>query len=118
MADARLGPAHRVLLEEACRLADRLDRLDRLLERRGEQWARTHVEDGVGDDVRIVVVVDALLSEARQHATALRGLVGELRQALAAGRKTPHPNDAGSSKGGGALAHLADAAARRRASSR
>lgn len=57
MATAVLGPTHRLLLDEACRLADRLDQLDQLI-RDG------HV---------------ALMTEARQQTTALRGIVAELR---------------------------------------
>lgn len=82
MAGAELGPAHRVLLEEACRIADRLDRLDAILDGR-DDWLRLRVAEG-GEDVRISV--DGVLSEARQHASTLRGLVSELR---AAQPKTP-----------------------------
>lgn len=72
MADA-LTPAQRVLLEEACRIADRLDRLDGLLE--GEHDAWLHLSGSEGE---VRVVIDALLAETRQQATALRGLIAEI----------------------------------------
>lgn len=72
MSGAQLGPSHRVLLVEACRLADRLDRLDGMLS--GAEWFTERHDD----DERLVVVVDALLAEARQHASALRAIVAQL----------------------------------------
>lgn len=57
MAGTALGPTHRLLLEEACRIADRLDHLDQLI-------GQGHI---------------ALMTEARQQTTALRGIVAELR---------------------------------------
>lgn len=107
MASAGLGPAHRVLLEEACRIADRLDRLDAILDGRAD-WLRLDVGD---DGSRVRVSVDGVLAEARQQATALRGLVAELRAALpkAAGKAASTPK-----AGGGGLGDLnARIAARR-----
>jgi hypothetical protein len=94
MADG-LGPAHRVLLEEACRIADRLDRLDALLEGRQDAWLRFDSSRDDGGEVR--VVIDALLGESRQQATALRGLVAEIRAAMGkSGRPVPvKPKGAG-----------------------
>lgn len=109
MHDVGLGPAHRVLLEEACRLADRLDRLDAMVEGR-EEWIRLRSRDE--DQTTYVVVVDGLLSEARQHATTLRGLVAELRAALP---KTPARPSAPKQKGG--LGDLSSRIAARRAAS-
>lgn len=71
-----LSPAERVLLEEACRLADRLDRLDDFLAGRGDVWLRFHARNEDGSIVR--VVVDRALSEARQQADTLRGIVADL----------------------------------------
>jgi hypothetical protein len=65
-----------VLLEEACRLADRLDRLDDFLTGRGDVWLRFHARNEDGSVVR--VVVDRALSEARQQADTLRGIVADL----------------------------------------
>lgn len=72
-----LGVAHQVVLLEACRLADRLDRLDRIIDG-NDEWLR--ISTGEGGEV--VVAVDAALAEARQGATALRGLVVELVKVL------------------------------------
>ena len=44
MSGLQLGPAHRVLLQEACRTADRLDRLDRMLDNR-DDWIQARVLD-------------------------------------------------------------------------
>jgi hypothetical protein len=77
MADAGLGPLHRVLLEEACRIADRLDRLDAIIEGRAD-WLR----QDFGKEQEVQVSVDNILAESRQQATALRGLIAELRAAL------------------------------------
>lgn len=82
MSGLQLGPAHRVLLQEACRTADRLDRLDRMLDNR-DDWIQARVLD-LGEAKHVRVTVDGLLSEARQQALALRSIVGELRQALGA----------------------------------
>jgi hypothetical protein len=67
------------------------------------------VQTGFGED--ITVAVDSSLAEARQYATALRGLVADLVKALPAKPAT-------STVKGGGIASLADAAARRRASAR
>jgi hypothetical protein len=72
----RFGAAHLVVLAEACRIADRLERLDRHLE--GQDWLHC-VADETGAEVR--VVVDRLLAEARQQQVTLKLLVAELRQA-------------------------------------
>lgn len=80
MADG-LSPAQRVLLEEACRIADRLDRLDDLIEGGRDQWLHL---SGVDGEVR--VVVDALLAETRQQATALRGLMAEITKGSSSAR--------------------------------
>lgn len=60
-----LGPAALVLLEEACRIADRLDRLDAQL----------------GQSIASMEPLGDILQEARLQAGALKGLVSELRQA-------------------------------------
>lgn len=81
LCDVRsLGPAERVLAEEAGRLADRLDRLERHLQ--GRDWLRLAVVnlDLADTVVEVVVRVDQVLSETRQQQVALKQLVGELRQ--------------------------------------
>lgn len=106
MASAGLGPAHRVLLEEACRIADRLDRLDAILDGR-EDWLKLDVGD---DGSQVRVSVDGVLAEARQQATTLRGLVAELRAALPKATPTPKAN-------GGGLSDLSARIAARRGAS-
>lgn len=69
-------PMQRLLLLEACRIADRLDRLDAQLN--GESWLRFLAND---EGTEVTVVVDRVLAEARQQATALKQLVAEYRQA-------------------------------------
>lgn len=94
-------PVQLVLLDEACRMLDRLDRLDYVLADRSA-WFTTETDDGG----RVIVVVDAVLGEARQYAAAVRALLADISKAL--------PKDVAERKGG--LAGLADElAARRRA---
>lgn len=70
----RDDPAAVVLLEEACRIADRLDGLDRIL--RGEnRHLLTVAVDDVGE---YRFYVDAALSEARQQVSVLRQLIKSL----------------------------------------
>src|SRR5262245_39670294 len=60
--------AMQVVLLEACRLADRLDRLDDYLSGRTDAWLRLHSRNE--DATTVEVVVDAALAEARQQALA------------------------------------------------
>lgn len=84
-----LSAAERVLLEEACRLADRLDTLDQILRGDTMAWLRVSVPEG--SDVG-TLIVDKALSEARQQQVALKTLLAELRQSRAT--RSPRP-DAG-----------------------
>jgi hypothetical protein len=97
-----LDPMRKLLLEEACRLADRLDRMDASLNGESAEWLHVQTDDG-GE---VTVVVDRALSEARQHATALKQIVAELRQSAAGGKPAT---------GGGVLDQLAAKRAQRRA---
>lgn len=81
-------------LMEACRIADRLEKLDRHL--KGEDWLRFWSRND--DGTRIEVIVDKLLSEAREQATAFRMITADLIKA--AGAAKPQP------KGGGKLASV------------
>lgn len=74
---AELQPAERVLAEEACRLADRLDRLDAILRGDEDAWMRFRVNE---DGTEVTVTLDKALSEARQQQVALKTLLAELRQ--------------------------------------
>ena len=77
-----LAPGQRVLLEEACRIADRLDKLDRLLAGSAKDWISLVADRG--DLERQIVVIDRPLSEACQQATALKQLIAEIRAATGA----------------------------------
>ena len=80
-----LDPQQRVLLEEACRTVDRLDKLEEKLSGREDAWAhlRTRAESMVitddGREVTIDLVVDNALSEARQQQNILKQLLAAMR---------------------------------------
>lgn len=95
------------LVEEICRCADRLDRLDAIVNGRDRAWLTLEVDD-VGE---VTVVVDKVLGEARQQQTTFKSLLAELRAIRGAATKTSGRGRAPqSSKGGGA--GVADLAAR------
>jgi len=104
---AGLGPEHVVLLEEAGRIADRLDRLDAILKNERREWMHFRTRDD--GDVRVIVT--GVLSEAREQATALRGLIVEIAKARSA---KPADKPEGKPRG---LAGLADELAPRRKTS-
>lgn len=111
------GPADVVLIEEACRLADRLDKLDAILGGRDRAWITIEIPDG-GSTAE--VIVDKVLSEARQQQIALKQLLGELRQSRAAnvtparsGKSSQAPSGGASVPGG--VADLTARIAERRA---
>lgn len=105
-AQWQLIPTHLVLLEEACRISDRLDVLDALI--RGFSVRS-------GDDEGESVDVSGLLAESRQQATALRGLVAEIRQGLK-GSAAPSSKPAEISGGSGVSDLTRKIAERRRQS--
>lgn len=116
-AEMKLGPLQKVLLVEACRLADRLDKLDGDLRGKNDEWLRVHRAE---DETEFVVIVDRALAEARQHATALKGLVAELRQVGRAKPDTkpetgaPATAPAAAAKGASGVADLSARIAQRR----
>lgn len=73
-------PLTELLIVEACRIADRLDRLNRLVEGDAQEWV--HFKDNNDGDV--VVYVDGLLGESRHQATTLKALVAEIVKPKAA----------------------------------
>ena len=75
-AEHTIPAAELVLLEEACRIADRLDRLDAILTDPDASWLRLRVSE---DTAEVTVTVDAVLSEARQQANVLKQLITALR---------------------------------------
>lgn len=81
-----------ILIVEAARIADRLEKLDALLSGDRAVWARLR-ETREGD---IVVTVDSALSEARQQATVLKHLLAEIhRQRAQAPRESTDDDLAG-----------------------
>lgn len=69
-----LGPVELVQLTEACRLKDRLDRLDALLRGDLDTWASIRERASVTE-----LHIDSAASEARQCATVLKQLLAALR---------------------------------------
>lgn len=76
-----------VLIIEAGRVADRLEKLDRLLSGDEDTWLR--LQSG-RDDV-LEVRVDGVMAEARQQATVLRQLLSEIRRVR--GDSAPGPDE-------------------------
>ena len=71
----KYDPLIEVMIVEACRIADRLERLDRIIEGATTEWI--HFRDERGGD-GVVVYVDNLLGEARNQATTVKGLISEI----------------------------------------
>jgi hypothetical protein len=88
-ADGPLTGGERVLLEEACRIADRCDQLDGFLRGHEGAWMRFHARNDDGSIVE--VVVDKAFSEARQQASTLKALLVELRASRAGKKDEPKP---------------------------
>lgn len=104
--DSRTG-GERALVEEACRIADRLDRLDGLLTGGLEALLRFRISD---DGAEVTVTVNNVLAEARQQAAVLKQIVAELRQS---GGKTGKPaGKLRTAAGGAGVAGVADLTAR------
>lgn len=76
--DGPLAPAERVLIVEACRIVDRLDKLDALIAGDAEQWI--DIIETRGNPEVAEVVINKPLAEARQQALALKQIFTELRQ--------------------------------------
>lgn len=80
LASCSLTPAHLVLLEEACRTADRLDVLNRML-------ADAGVDDNGSGEVAFADI-GPLLAESRQQQAAFKAVLAELRQGQAGSAPT------------------------------
>jgi hypothetical protein len=91
-----LSPDQLVILEEACRTADRLDQLDAIIQGKGVlELMHFRSMDGDSDDTRTVVMtVDGVLSEARQQQNILKQLLVSLRLPDAATGKKPQARGA------------------------
>lgn len=77
-----LGTPAGELALEACRIADRLENLDRLL--RGDRWV-DFIQPDEDDDTTYVVVVDKAMAEARGQQQTLLALLTKLGIEKAAG---------------------------------
>lgn len=83
------------ILTEACRCADRLERLDQQLT--GDDMAWLDLERMRSDEHEYRVTVDAALSEARQQQNILKQLIASLRLPdEATGKKPQHRGARGS----------------------
>ncbi|MDQ1205045.1 hypothetical protein [Microbacterium sp. SORGH_AS_0862] len=66
----KLSEPEIVNLVEACRLADRLEKLNALITGDADAWSYVKLPRGDGDPVE--VIINDPMKEARQHAAALR----------------------------------------------
>lgn len=110
-AEGDLAPMAMVLLVEACRIVDRLETLDATLQGGQAQWLDLDVDE---EGNTATVIVDKALAESRQQATALKQLVGEIRQFTGKGKVS---NSGSVTKGGGSIADLNSRIAARRGQS-
>jgi hypothetical protein len=99
-----LGPETIVVLEEAARLVDRLDRLDDILTGNRAEWMR-FIENENGE---VTVKLNNVVDSARLHAGTLAGLMREVRAAKASSNAPSGPTATGGISG------LADELAPRR----
>jgi hypothetical protein len=113
LGGAALPSAGRLLVEEICRTADRLDRLDSLLRGDEDSWITLRT---VSDDGSVVqIVINNLLAEARQQQVAMKQLLAEFRQTATVGLAETSPQAGGSFRDdlrARRAARLADAAGR------
>ena len=93
-----LDPMQVVLLEEACRCADRLDKLEEKLSGREDAWAHllSRMDLGGEDEQVIELRIDSALSEARQQQNVFKQLLASLRLPDAAGAR---PQQRGGARG-------------------
>jgi len=71
-------PAVEALTVEACRIVDRLDHIDRIVTGKAEWIQLMHFRLGNGEEQKVYVSLDGVLSEARQQVTALKGVLAQL----------------------------------------
>ncbi|MEV4416131.1 hypothetical protein [Catellatospora sp. NPDC049609] len=113
--DDALG-ADRVLIVSACRIVDRLERLDRVLRGDESEWLRFALPD---EDSEIVLTIDNAVGNERMLSLALKQILTELRQARAAAAGSPTggavpatPAAPDTTTGGGKVSSLGDLSAR------
>jgi hypothetical protein len=106
-----LTPAHMVLLEEACRTADRLELLDKLI--RAAVKAPPKAARESEDEPDATVTVAGLMAEGRAQQTVLKNLLTELRQGQRLADGTTGA-DSGTTSGGAGVADITRRIAERR----
>lgn len=119
MSGHDFGPMHLGCLEEACRAADAVERLTRVLEG-GELYEVARVESESSESVVTVnLLVNSLYAERRQQQEVFRRMTAELRlsgkanAAAGSGAVEPAPSGEGAAAGGeGGIGDLIDAAGR------
>jgi hypothetical protein len=94
-AAAAADPAVEVLVVEACRIADRLDEIDRIVTGKAEWIQLMHFRLGNGEEQKVYVSLDSVLSEARQQVTALKGVLAQLGVGKAVLAPADDPGKAG-----------------------
>ena len=92
-AGALLGPMQRVLLLEACRMTDRLEKFNAVLTGDVQTWLTLELRKDDEDEFErtFVIVVNNAAAEARQLAGTLKTVMSEIRMAGRTGgaAKTP-----------------------------
>ena len=92
-ADKMPNPGSTAVLREACRLADRAERMHRILEHERRAWAVLSLEDMLSEvmasaaefgvaEVSITLNVSSVVTEARSTANVLNTLINGLRSAV------------------------------------
>jgi hypothetical protein len=110
-----LTPAHLVLLEEACRTADRLELLDKLI-RAATKAPRKRLRDSADepDEPDETVTIAGLMAEGRAQQTVLKNLLTELRQGTRLADGGTGADSGGSTAGGSGVADITRRIAERR----
>ena len=82
-----------ILVRQAARVADRIERIDELLTGDAKAWARVGIPrlDTDGGRVTVEVRVDDLVKEERQQTTLLRNLLAEIHRQRSG--QPPEPPD-------------------------
>lgn len=77
-AVSEADPAAEALVDEACRIIDRLDQIDGIVTGKTEWIELMHFRVRNGGDQTVTVTLDGVLAEARQQANVLKTLMTQL----------------------------------------
>lgn len=113
-ASRESDPGSRLLIHEACRIADDLERLHRIVRGDADEWMRFTVPRG-GDGEELVLRIDGVMAERRLLVTTLRQLLDKLRRIRTAPTAEEDPAGEQTEQGGG---DIVDEVARARAARR